>query len=78
MAFKVKRLFISLEIIPSSCFLLCQVHALPRVLELAVDLLEGRRLLLQRERAELVAEAADVARDRGWRPSLLHFRPSLS
>ena len=43
-----------------------------------MDLLEGRRLLLQRERAELVPEAADVAGDRGWRPSLLHFRPSLS
>ena len=43
-----------------------------------MDLLEGRRLLLQRERAELVAEAADVAGDRGWRPSLLIFRPSLS
>ena len=62
----------------ASCFLLSQIQTIPRVLELAVDLLEGRRLLLQGERAELVAEAADVAGDRGWRPSLLHFRPSLS
>ena len=79
MAFKVKLLFISLKAIPlASCFLLCQIHALPCVLELAVDLLEGRRLLLQRKRAELVAEPANVAGDRRWRPSLLHFRPSLS